>query len=68
MHAVSIYSRIKGTEGWTKIANDFASPYVDRRPLTEPGKPENREYMALYFDGREDVGQQSDIASIVFGG
>lgn len=68
MLGVSIYVRLKGTTGWEKIATDHTSPYADKRPLAEAGKPEIREYMAVYFDGREDVGQQSDIATIVFGG
>ncbi|SIT27895.1 hypothetical protein SAMN05421788_107342 [Filimonas lacunae] len=68
MKSVTVYSRIKGTYGWEKLGNDYASPYEDRRPLAVPQQAEIREYMAFYFNGKEDVGQQSDVVSAVFGG
>lgn len=68
LKGVTIYSRLKGTLGWTMLTHDYESPYKDTRPLTEANKPEIREYMARFFDGRSDIGRESDIAVITFGG
>lgn len=68
MNSITIFGRLKGTNGWTKLGNDKASPYIDSRPLTAANQPEIREYAAMYFDGREEVGQMSKIVSLVFGG
>ncbi|BAV04881.1 hypothetical protein SAMN05421788_1282 [Filimonas lacunae] len=68
MKCITIYSRIKGTYGWEKLGNDYESPYQDTRPLAVPQQAEIREYMAFYFNGREDIGQPSDIVSAVYGG
>lgn len=68
MNCVSLYARLKGTSGWDKIANDYESPYEDKRSLAVAGQPEIREYMARYFNGREDVGIPSDIVTVTYGG
>ena len=68
MKSITIYSRIKGSYGWEKLGNDYESPFEDRRPLAVAHQAEVREYMAMYFNGKEDVGQPSDIIPIVFGG
>jgi ribosomal protein L18 len=68
MKSITIYSRIKGTYGWEKLGNDYATPFEDRRPLAVAQQAEIREYMAFYFNGKEDIGKQSDIVSAVFGG
>jgi hypothetical protein len=68
MNCISIYTRLKGSMGWEKLGNDFESPFEDKRPLALVNQPEMREYMAMYFNGREEVGQQSDIVSVLFGG
>lgn len=68
MYGVTVFSRLKGSLGWTELASIRQSPYIDMRPLTEAGKPEHREYMAMCYNGEIDLGQQSDIVSIVFGG
>ena len=68
MHGVSIFSRIAGETEWQELTSVGKSPYIDRRPLKEAGKPEVREYKLRFYDGFNDVGQESDIASIVFGG
>lgn len=68
MYGVSIFSRLQGMGEWQELSSEVISPYKDKRPLAESGKPEVREYMARCYDGRIDVGQQSDVASIVFGG
>jgi hypothetical protein len=62
-----IYTRLRGTTGWTKLGIDSSSPYYDTRPLTNPNVPENREYMAMGVIDDVEIGLQSDIVSIVFG-
>lgn len=66
--ALIIYTRLRGETGWTKLARDSASPYIDTRPLTTPGVPETREYMAMGELDDAEIGLPSDIVSIVFGG
>ncbi|MDR6339462.1 hypothetical protein HNQ91_002513 [Filimonas zeae] len=68
MSCITIYSRLKGTNGWTRLGNDYESPFIDSRPLTVATQPEIREYAAMYFNLREDVGQMSQIETIVFAG
>ncbi|BAV05552.1 hypothetical protein SAMN05421788_1052 [Filimonas lacunae] len=68
MVSISIYSRLKGTNGWEKLGNDKTSPYIDARPLSVAHQAEIREYSARYFDGKEDVGEMSAIETVVFGG
>jgi hypothetical protein len=67
MPGISIYSRQRDTQTWQKIAQVSHSPFLDTRNLTEAGKPEAREYMALFHDGNTEVGQESDVASILTG-
>lgn len=68
MNCITIYCRLKGTNGWERLGNDYESPYEDTRPLTVANQPEIREYAARYFNGREEVGQMSQIETIAFGG
>lgn len=68
MKSITIYSRIKGSYGWERLGNDYESPFEDRRPLAVPHQAEVREYMAMYFNGKEEIGQPSDMVSAVFGG
>lgn len=68
LEGVVIFTRIKGTLGWEKLGTDFASPFLDKRPLKEVNQPEFREYMGMYTNLRESIGQQSDIVTTVFGG
>lgn len=66
--ALVIYGRLRGTLGWTKLGVDTSSPYIDGRPLTTPGVPEIREYMARGMMDDEEIGLESDIVSITYGG
>jgi hypothetical protein len=65
--AICIFSRQRGAQTWDKIAQVNYAPFVDTRTLAQAGKPEAREYMALYHDGRTEVGQESEIYSILTG-
>jgi hypothetical protein len=66
--ALAIYARLRGTQGWTKIGIDTSSPYIDGRPLATPGVAETREYMARGMIGDDEIGLESDIISIAYGG
>lgn len=65
---VNIYGRLKGAANWTFLARDTASPYNDTRPLTTPNTPETREYMAIGVLDDQQIGQQSDVVEVTFGG
>jgi hypothetical protein len=65
---VNVYCRLKGTTTWRKLAFDSVSPYVDTEPLANPAVPETREYMARGVIDDAEIGLDSDIVPIVFGG
>jgi hypothetical protein len=67
MPNICIYSRQRGAQSWQKLAQINYSPFIDSRSLAEAGVPEAREYMALYHNGATEVGQESDIATILTG-
>lgn len=47
------------------LARDTSSPYVDIRPMLVAGKPENRQYKAIYVQADGEIGQASDIVTLV---
>ena len=57
---VNIYCLRPGDAASTFLARDTASPYVDNRPLLVPGKPEVREYRAIYVLGDAEIGDFSN--------
>jgi hypothetical protein len=68
LDGVNIYTRLKGQSQWVFLARDTNSPYDDNRPLTQAGVPEAREYMCIGVIADTEVGQASDIVSVVYGG
>lgn len=66
--AVNVYCRLRGTLGWRKLGLDSSSPYYDTEPLATAGVAETREYIARGVLDDQEIGLDSDIASIVFGG
>ena len=48
---ISLESQRQGVPGWTFLAIDTDSPYLDNRPPLVPGQAEWREYRARYWDG-----------------
>ena len=66
--ALAIYSRLHSTDPFVRLAVDSEAPYVDTRALAQAGVAEVREYMGRGMLGDEDIGQDSDIVRIVFGG
>ena len=68
LDGVNIYTRLKGQSAWNFLARDTNSPYDDNRALTTAGVPETREYMCIGVVADGEIGQPSDIVSVVFGG
>lgn len=68
MPAISIYTRLKGTNGWTLLAVEDVSPFIDSRTMAEPEKAEIREYMAICRSSKAEVGVPSAIETVVFAG
>lgn len=66
--AMAIYCRLRGTQVWRKLAVDTYSPYIDTMPLTQAGVPEVREYMARGVIDDVEIGLESDIVSLTYGG
>jgi hypothetical protein len=68
---INIYMRRKAGPGgqWRQIAvKRRILPYEDETPLEADGIPEEREYMARGVIADREVGQDSDIVSVVFAG
>lgn len=65
MEGVKIYSRRGLEAGFSYLATDTYSPYTDSRPKLAENSPEERQYYAFYFSDDYDIGQQSDIITIV---
>jgi hypothetical protein len=63
--AVNIYSRREGDADFVLLARVSYSPFVDKRPLLSPTKPERREYMALYVSHDQEYGQRSGIITVI---
>jgi hypothetical protein len=65
---VNIYMRRKGGAFAIIAPKRKRFPFDDQTPLAVAGVPEEREYMARGVIGDDEVGQDSDIVSVVFGG
>ena len=65
---VAIYTRLRGTAAWRKLAMDTLSPYFDNSPLAQAGVAEKREYMGRGVLHDQEIGVDSDIVTITFGG
>jgi len=66
--AVHIYGRLRGQPGWTLLGMDTSSPYIDGRPLAQANVPETREYKLRGVVQDVEIGLDSDILSITWGG
>jgi hypothetical protein len=66
--AVHIYGRLRGQPGWTLLGMDTSSPYIDGRPLAQANVPETREYMLRGVVQDVEIGLDSDILSLTWGG
>jgi hypothetical protein len=68
VQAVNVYVRLRGQTGWTKLGLDTNSPYIDGRPLAVAGAPETREYLLRGVMEDQEIGLDSDIMSVIWGG
>src|SRR5882724_5768657 len=57
---VNIYAKRDGDADFVFLARDTASPYIDNRPLLAVGKPDLREYKAVYVQSDAEIGLFSD--------
>lgn len=61
--------RLKGQTQFKLIAtNRTRFPFDDDSPLAQPGTPETREYQAIGVLADKEIGQPSDIVSLLYGG
>src|SRR6266478_7051537 len=61
---VNIYSRRDGDADFKFLARDTSPTYVDNRALLVAGKPEIREYKAVFVVGDIEVSQFSDEITV----
>jgi hypothetical protein len=64
---VDIETQREGECGWTYLAFDSFSPYLDTRPPAALGKPEVRRYRMRYRRKEEAVGVWSDVIEVLVG-
>jgi hypothetical protein len=58
---VHIYGMRDGDAAFALLASETHSPYVDNRPLLAAGKPETRQYKAVFFLGKSEIGLESAV-------
>ncbi|HEY5041544.1 MAG TPA: hypothetical protein VIK53_06020, partial [Verrucomicrobiae bacterium] len=58
---VHLYGMRDGEAVFTLLASETHSPYVDNRPLLTAGKPETRQYKAMFFLGKSEIGLPSAV-------
>ena len=61
VEGVHIFSQRDGDAGFGYLASETHSPYIDNRPLLVAGKPETRQYKAVFFLGKSEIGLPSDV-------
>ena len=61
VEGVHIFSQRAGDAGFGYLASETHSPYIDNRPLLVAGKPETRQYKAVFFLGKSEHGLPSDV-------
>ena len=57
---VNIYSKRDNDADWVLLNRASISPFIDRRPLLEPGQPELRHYCAIYVLKDKEIGHYSN--------
>jgi hypothetical protein len=61
---VNIYSQRDGDTDFKLLSRDTHSPYMDNRPLLVAGKPELRQYKAIFIVDDQEVSQFSDDITV----
>jgi hypothetical protein len=62
---VHIYGMRDGETVFTLLASATHARYIDNRPLLVPGKPETRQYKAVFFIGKSEIGLTSDTVTAI---
>jgi hypothetical protein len=57
---INIYSQRENDSDWVLLGRATVSPFMDTRPLCQPGKPELRRYTAIYMSKDKEVRQFSN--------
>ena len=60
---VHLYGQRDGDAGFSFLASETHAPYVDIRPLLVAGKPETRQYKAVFFHRKAEIGLPSAIVT-----
>ena len=58
---VHIYGMRDGETVFSFLASETHAAYVDNRPLLAAGKPETRQYKAVFFIGKSEIGLTSAV-------
>jgi hypothetical protein len=58
---VHIYGLRDGETVFSYLASETHAAYVDNRPLLAAGKPETRQYKAVFFIGKSEIGLPSAV-------
>lgn len=67
--SIDIYTRLKGQSEWRLLVSRRGRfPFDDDTPLAVAGVPEVREYRGIGVLADAQIGQPSDIVSVVYGG
>jgi len=65
MEAIAAYCKRGSEVSFSFFEKDVESPLKDDRPKLDPSAPEERNYYAYYVDDDENIGQQSDIVTVI---
>jgi len=70
VEAVNIYGNPVGSDAdeWVFLGTQTQSPFRDKRALAVAGKPEHRRFRLRGVMADKEIGQWSDMISVVFGG
>jgi len=57
---VNVYCKRDNDADWVLLGRALVSPFIDNRPLLQVGKPELRDYTAVYMQKNDEISQYSD--------
>jgi hypothetical protein len=66
--SVNLFYRLTGEAEWTFLSRVTKSKFKDNHPLKTHGVPEVRQYKAIGVVGDVQIGKESNIVSVVYGG
>ena len=68
VQGINLYRRRNGDQNWEKLGFYGHSPCRDNSPLAVAGQPESREYRCIGVIKDQEIGMQSNIASVAYSG